>query len=1045
MPTTILLVDDHPIFRHGLRQLIEREKDLKVVGEAGNGLEAIERFRELSPDIVVMDIAMPNIDGIEATRQILSEFPTARVVALSVHSGKQFVKDMLKAGASGYILKESVPEEMILGIRTVMGGDVYLSVSISGILVSEYKKLLSAPETATEFQSEPILRSKLIRPPLAADIIPRARLIEALEEGRERALSLISAPAGYGKSILASQWLEVCGWPHAWLSLDTSDNDQRMFLTYLLAAMEKVIPGDILKSKLLLQAAEPLPVKVLATYLLNDLEEVEQPFILVLDDYHHISNSAVHDLLGELLRYPSPMMHLMLLTRRDPPLPIGSLRARGLLTELSIQHLRFTPAETTAFLGRVLREPIDEDVAATLDARMEGWVTGLRLASLTLGRKEDMIRVLRGLKEDTHYITDYLIREVLSAVPPAMARNLMATSIPDRFCAPLIDVLSLSSKENEETEEPLSAEAFIDWLEKTHMFVIPLDEQRHWFRYHHLFQDLLQRELKQRYSTEELATLHSRAGEWFESHALITESIERALTAGDAVCAAEIIERHRNDEFTADRWHVVEQWLAKLPDDIRRERPKLLLTEAWIRNLQHQLERVPMLLDEAESLLQSQTEEPTVSGEIAFFRGYISYFEGQGELSLQYFEDSVSQLSGTNSPFLGEVELMLGLGRCMVGRKDPAIRGLKARIGEVDSSENYLRSRLIAALAFIYLLSGDLYAARIEAHNLQRMSRKHNLGLAEAWSYYFIACTHLHTGELEAASLLFSQAVELGYVLEPRAALDALAGLALTQQLMGLDEKAAESSRRLQEFVQELGGRNYLSLVQSCQARLSLLRGDLNSAVDWGRSVDESPVPAELFTWLEAPSITRSRVLIAAGSEQSLQKACKLLQSTRELCEACRFTCQIIETAVLQTVALEKLGRNDEALKALKEVLVLAQPGGWIRPFVEAGPPMADLLIRLQKQNVAVEYIESILAAFPPYPRPTVAPSPRPQPLVEPLTNREIDTLELLAERYQNKEIAEKLFISTTTVKSHLKNIYQKLNVGNRREAVEKARALGIL
>jgi DNA-binding NarL/FixJ family response regulator len=255
MPHTILIVDDHPVFRQGLRRLLEKEKDLEVVGEAGDGLEAIERLRELSPDIVVMDIAMPNLDGIETTRQILSESPDTRVVALSVHSGKRFVRDMLQTGAAGYILKESVPEEMIHGIRTVLSGDVYLSSAISSIVVSEYKKLLSKAGPEEDTSLEPILRTKLHPPPVSADIIPRFRLIELLEQGRQRPMTLISAPAGCGKSVLASQWLETCGCPGAWLSLDENDNDLRVFLTYLIESMQNAFPGVVLKTRTLLMAA----------------------------------------------------------------------------------------------------------------------------------------------------------------------------------------------------------------------------------------------------------------------------------------------------------------------------------------------------------------------------------------------------------------------------------------------------------------------------------------------------------------------------------------------------------------------------------------------------------------------------------------------------------------------------------------------------------------------------------------------------------------------------------------------------------------------
>lgn len=544
MPATILLVDDHPVFRHGLRVLLEKEKDLKVVGEAGDGREAIDRLRELAPDIVVMDITMPNLDGIEATRQILSGFPDSKVVALSVHSGKQFVSGMFQAGAVGYILKESVPEEMIEGIRNVLAGNMYLSRSVSGIVASEYKKLLSNADHPSEVSSEPILRTKLHRPPVSADIIPRARLIELLEQGRNRAMTLISAPAGYGKSILASQWLETCQCPGAWVSLDENDNDLRLFLTYLLEAIQNVLPTTNLKSKTLLQSRILPPAKALSLYLLNDLEQVEEPFILVLDDYHHIKEIAVHNLLVELLRYPSPMLHLAVLTRRDPALHISALRARDQLTEIAVEHLRFTLAETQAFLERFLHVPIDENIAFVMGEKTEGWVTGLRLTALSVSQKGDLNNTLQGLKQGSYYVQEYLIREVLSQVSPVFSRYLMETSILDRFSTPLCDALHSLNGEQKESGDKLSGQAFIDWLEETHLFAIPLDETHTWFRYHHLFQEIFQMQLKRRCSSEEIATLHSRASECFEAEGLVDEALKHSLAAENVERAAQIVERN---------------------------------------------------------------------------------------------------------------------------------------------------------------------------------------------------------------------------------------------------------------------------------------------------------------------------------------------------------------------------------------------------------------------------------------------------------------------------------------------------------------------
>jgi LuxR family maltose regulon positive regulatory protein len=401
---------------------------------------------------------------------------------------------------------------------------------------------------------------------------------------------------------------------------------------------------------------------------------------------------------------------------------------------------------------------------------------------------------------------------------------------------------------------------------------------------------------------------------------------------------------------------------------------------------------------------------------------------------------------------------MLGVARQMCGQQETAIQALKQRLAEADPSDTLYISRLIAGLAFIFLLSGELTQAGEVLLRLDSLARKRGLSYTHAWSSYMLAWVHFHSHDLAGALAGFELSAEKLYIGNIKLSVDFLAGLALTYQAMCRPNDANEAMSRLLEFAREMDDPLCLFAARSCEARLALLQGDLTSAVRWAGSYEERPDPSTLFFWLEAPSITKARALIADGSEQSLLNATKLLQSIRDLCEACRFTCQIIEVAVLQSVALDKLGQDDEALATLEEVVTLAGPLGWIRPFIEAGSLMAGLLKRLHKQNVAVEYIEKILAACRDdeqflvqraaeqpmgSPRHPLRSSSFSQPMIEPLTQRELDVLELLFERLRNKEIAEKLFISNDTIKWHLKNIYQKLGVNNRRQAVERAKNLG--
>ena len=353
MTTTILIVDDHPLFRKGLRLILEEQEEFLVVGEAGDGREAIERVRALTPDVVIMDISMPNFNGIDATRQVLSEFPSTKVVTLSVHEETQFIKEMLQAGAAGYILKDTVPQELVAGLRTVIEGKIYLSPAITGIVVSEFKGLLEKSSSSDQIEvASPILKTKLYRPALTPDLVPRSELVTRLDELRRRPLTLVSSAAGYGKSTMASLWLEACSGPYAWLSLGEEENELRSFLNGLLAAIENAFPGSCESARSLLQDTELPPAAIVNRHLVNDLVQIGDPFILVLDDFHNIQKEAVLDLMNAMLIHPPHNLHLMLLTRRDPPLMTSTLRGRGQVNEIGAADLRFTVSETAVFLKK---------------------------------------------------------------------------------------------------------------------------------------------------------------------------------------------------------------------------------------------------------------------------------------------------------------------------------------------------------------------------------------------------------------------------------------------------------------------------------------------------------------------------------------------------------------------------------------------------------------------------------------------------------------------------------------------------------------------
>jgi LuxR family maltose regulon positive regulatory protein len=900
-------------------------------------------------------------------------------------------------------------------------------------------------------------------------------LLKRLEEGRQRAMTLISAPAGYGKSILAGQWLEACQGRSAWLSLDEGDNDLRVFLRYLLEAIRQTLPALPLRSTSLLQAAVLPPVKVLSHYLLNDLEQLDAPLMLVLDDYHRISLPSIHDLFRELLQHPAPLLHLVLLTRSDPPLSVNHLFAHGQLTKITKEELRFSLPETRLLLERILHAEIDEQTASALETTMEGWVTGLRLAALSMGREQDPARLVENIADDSSSIQEYLIGEVLSQAPPAFARLLMESSLLDRFCAPLCDVLH-TGQNDLDTAGQVDGQAFIEWLETTHLFVIPLDERHEWFRYHHLFQQFLQWQLELRRSAGEIAGLYIRASEWCAEQGLIAEAIRYALAGRDVERAVLFVERHRQAILNVDQEYVLEKWLALLPGKVKQQRPGLLLAQAWVYRYQFRLADIFPLLAQIEALLVDQPVDEPLQAEIDFFHGYCAFFQGNSARSLECLSQALERAPSTYYLLRGETEIVLGLAGQMEGRPVEIMPRPEKILLHRHALTTIRKTRVLAAPVFLKIIAArfdDL--ALLYARHLYDAAVEGAYDYAKAWSFCLQGLIYSARHAPDAALPHFQQVVELRYVVHTRAAIDSLAGLSFTYQLTRRTEEADAAMAQLLDFARSFSDPAVLALAQSCQARLAVMQGDLEVALRWLETIillDEVMV-----WWLEIPAVTACRVLVAEGSTASLQEAEQRLQQLVQQNQKQHNSCHLVESLTLLSLTHAGQDRLDEAVASLERAIVLAEPGGFMRPFIESGAPMADLLNRLRDRKNESRFIERILSVLTgeeagiqlapelsshPETNDSVDASGRPAAgseapprrqasaanqavKSESLTNREIEVLELLGQRFYNREIAEQLGIALDTVKNHLKNIYKKLRVNGRREAEAKARELGIL
>lgn len=1058
MKASILLVDDHPVFLKGLRDLLEDETDMKVVGEAGEGKTALKMVQQLSPDVVVMDITMPGLNGIDTTKKIISDHPDIKVIALSIHSGKEFVEGMLKAGANGYIVKESVPEELVNGIRLVMEKGAYLSPSITGMVVSQFRK---------PFQSSPhddlmdIVATKLSIPMVPKDHVHRPRLLDFLEKSRHLPIQTIIAPAGYGKSTLVASWVEKLDWPASWLSLDENDNDLRRFIIYFINAVHFSFPGALEKSLEFMRAEKLPPIQQIAGCLSTELGLIGEDFLIALDDVHLIKDKQIYDLLTEIFRHPPKYFHLILISRIDPFLPVAKLRAQRLLQEIRMNDLRFTNDEIQIFLNRKTQEVLEKHLVQEISKKTEGWITGITLAALSIRHQQDFGSILSELDGSPEYVMEYLFSEVLSAQPRQIIDYLIQTSFLNRFCTDLCQAILPDPAESESEENEIDALQFIAFLKKENMFIVKLSNDNKWYRYHHLFEKLLRQHLKREMRPKEIAALHTRAASWFEENGYVDEAIHHSLAAGDPDAATNIIEKNRISTIDRGQTDMLRSWLKKIPPEIKERRPDLLLGKAWVFFDHTRISEILPLIEQVESLIDERTSNLGILAEIYFFKGVIHYFQENSSRCIQYFIEAAKQIP--NRLFLvlnAETECWTCMALHANGQKDQAIQKLHGSIRKRDIREGILLSRLTFALCFIHILEGEFLQSLQENQRMKEVCRVNQLVFAETWAFFMEGNAALQLFDLKTADQCFSHVMENRYTISPRAALDAMAALAVTLQYMGRSgDEVDQVIHVATEYAQWANTPAFFEIIHSLRARISILRGNLESAIQWQRSVSQTEGDLVMLFFQEIPAITECRVLIASRSNSSLTDAVGRLDTLCEKTRSWNNTYQQFQCMVLQAVAMYYLGQTQEALKTIEQTVQLAGPGNWLFPFVEQGKPITELMKQLPEKDADKSIVSRILQTLDTYEYPNSSSTSGRlsqrilpghtgldnQPLIESLTNREMEILTLLTEHLYNKEIAERLFISIETVKTHLKRIYEKLDVGNRRDAVAKASKIGLI
>ncbi|MFN8444414.1 MAG: LuxR C-terminal-related transcriptional regulator [Caldilineaceae bacterium] len=930
--------------------------------------------------------------------------------------------------------------------------------------------------------SMPILATKLYIPPPRPDLVIRPRLSEQLsrglrqQQGFGRKLTLISAPAGFGKSTLVSAWLKSCTCPVAWLSLDAEESELSRFLTYLIAALQTLPLGEVAAAtpKLgvgilnALQSPQPPAPTLLLTTLINEIAAVAEPFILVLDDYHRVDAKPVDEALTFFLDHLPPQMHLVITTREDPQLPLARYRARDQMIELRAADLRFTPAEAADFLHQVMTLDLSPEEVAILETRTEGWIAGLQLAALSLrGRvrgTSDITHFVKAFAGDNRYIVDYLVEEVLQYQPEPVRSFLLQTSILERLSGPLCDAVTGQK----------DGMALLEILERENLFVVPLDDQRHWFRYHHLFAAVLATHAQQEQPAL-VPILHQRASAWYAANGLPADAIRHALVARDFVRAAGLVELSwpaMDGSFQAATWL---SWARALPDVLVRARPALSVAYAWALLNGGELEAAEARLRDAERWLATLAADPqrldapatemvvvdeeqfrNLPMSIATARAYRSQAAGDLPGSIKYGQQALDLLPADAYLRRGPAAALLGLAQWASGDLEAAFRTLaEAMAGFQQAGNLHFALSVTMGLVEIRTVQGRLREAiQINRQSLQlALAQGEPLLRGTADLYLGLSELYREQGDLESARHHLRRSEELG----EQAALPDWRYRHCRAQAR-LQQSAGDLEGALEQLDLAAGYYRRTPLpdvrpLAALKARLWVAQGRLHEARRWVQE-QRLTVDDELSYLHEFEQITLARLLLAEymhnQTDRTVRDALHLLDRLQQAAEAEGRMGSVIEIGMLQALAYQGQGQLALALGALERSLTLAEPEGYVRIFVDEGVSMVSLLSTAFTEGVMPDYSGKLLAALgapqPKVTRQSANPTARqPHSLIEPLSEREVEVLKLLGTELSGPEIAHKLMVSLNTMRTHTKNIFSKLGVNNRLAAIHRAEELGLL
>lgn len=886
-----------------------------------------------------------------------------------------------------------------------------------------------------------ITYTKLNKPTIDVDHIYRNRIIDILEKNSSKPMTLVSAGAGYGKSMLISSWLEKNKKTkkYAWISLNDTENEMNHFLSYIYEALNRINPGHFINIYNLTQAINNPRVIDIATTIINDIDGQSENITLVLDDYYFIYNEEIHELINNILQYPPENLHLVIISRSDPPIRISNLRAQGRLNDIRMNDLLFDNKEAESLFNKY---QLNQDYFTKILDRTEGWIAGLKIISFSFQnnntKSED---ILNKFSANYQWISDYLMDEIFNNLSDETQNELLTCSLFSRFNSELIDEVNSSFTNSKK----LSGNEIIELLKKDNLFIISLDDYNYWFRFHHLFEELLKDVANTKFSKSEKQKIYSRAAEWHQENKFLKEALNLYFLADEPRRCKELIKKEGFNIISKLGIIETKKWIEKLPQNIINSSPEILIIKGWIAYGSLQLHELSEITSVLETLFSSKKSNELLKLELDFFKGNLHYWMGKTEESLDLILPVLKTKNKLPKHIIGDAEFIISLIKQRLGEEKEYDKVLNEKIEAYKINRPEIIPYLYASKSFLFYLSGKLNESKNEAFLIKTAASKLDDLYLEAWSNYFLACTNFDIFHINEVIEYCDKTLQLQYSFDNAAVLQILALKSLNYYFLNEQDLAKKTLKSLKDYLSQIEYADSQNIIESLNARINLLNGNHKEALKWAESFHDPLAFENIFLWIEIPWFTQIKSFLQTQEPFYVKKAFEILTELETIIIKNNLCIHYVELNLLFALVCLIDDKKEKAALHINKAVNNGIENNQMRPFFELyriSPIIKKELFALIKNDEFKNKLSNLfgeqLHALQDSKEATLLSSGSnfTDTIFSQLTPRELETVQYLSKGLRNKEISEKMFISVDAVKKHLYRIFQKLNISNRLELI---------